>query len=32
MTTEALRRVWLFSGLDEDQLESISQFTFDQSF
>ena len=32
MTTEALRQVWLFSGLDEDQLESILRFTFDKSF
>ena len=32
MTTEALRRVWLFSGLDEAQLESISRFSFQKTF
>jgi CRP/FNR family cyclic AMP-dependent transcriptional regulator len=32
MSAEALRRVWLFSELSEDQLESISSFTFDKTF
>ncbi len=32
MSAEALRRVWLFSELSDDQLESISSFTFNKSF
>ncbi len=32
MSAEALRRVWLFSELGDDQLESISTFTFNKSF
>ena len=32
MTTEALRRVWLFSGFDESQLESLLSFTFQKTF
>lgn len=32
MSAEALRHVWLFSELTEDQLESISSFTFEKSF
>ena len=29
---EALRHVWLFSELTDDQLESISSFTFEKAF
>ena len=32
MSAEALRQVWLFSELSDDQLESISSFTFNKSF
>lgn len=32
MSAEALRHVWLFSELTDDQLESISSFTFEKSF
>ena len=32
MSAEALRQVWLFSELADDQLESISTFTFNKSF
>ncbi len=32
MSAEALRHVWLFSELTEDQLESISSFTFENAF
>jgi CRP-like cAMP-binding protein len=32
MSAEALRPVWLFSELSDDELESISSFTFDKSF
>ena len=32
MSTETLRRVWLFAGLDQDQLDSISRFTFEKTF
>ena len=32
MSAEALREVWLFSELGDDQLESISTFTFNKSF
>ena len=31
-TIDILRRVWLFSGLDEQQLEAVSNFTFQKSF
>ena len=29
---DVLRQVWLFSGLDEQQLEAVSSFTFQKSF
>ena len=32
MATEALRHVWLFAGLEQGQLESISHFTFQKTF
>jgi len=32
MSAETLRRVWLFSELSDDQLESISSFTFGKTF
>jgi len=32
MSVEALRHIWLFSELGDDQLESISTFTFSKSF
>ncbi|MCH7737673.1 MAG: cyclic nucleotide-binding domain-containing protein [Chloroflexi bacterium] len=32
MSAEALRHVWLFSELTDDQLESISNFTFEKNF
>ena len=32
MSADALRRVWLFSELTDDQLESISSFTFEKTF
>ena len=32
MSAEALRHVWLFSELTDDQLESISSFTFEKAF
>ena len=32
MSDDALSRVWLFAGLSEDQLESISSFTFRKAF
>ena len=32
MSAEALRPVWLFSELSDEELESISSFTFDKSF
>ncbi len=32
MSKEALRQVWLFSELTDDQLESLSSFTFNKSF
>ena len=32
MSVEALRQIWLFSELGDDQLESISTFTFSKSF
>ncbi len=32
MSAEVLRQVWLFSELSDDQLESISTFTFSKSF
>ena len=30
--TDILRQVWLFSGLDQDQLEAVSIFNFQKSF
>lgn len=32
MSAEVLRKVWLFSELTDDQLDSISSFTFDKTF
>jgi len=32
MADDVLSKVWLFAGLSEDQLESISSFTFQKSF
>ncbi|NQW24315.1 MAG: cyclic nucleotide-binding domain-containing protein [SAR202 cluster bacterium] len=32
MSADALRRVWLFSELTDDQLESMSSFTFEKTF
>ena len=32
MATEILRRVWLFSQLDQGQLDAISSFTFQKTF
>lgn len=32
MSDDILSKVWLFAGLSEDQLESISSFTFQKSF
>ena len=32
MPDDVLSRVWLFAGLSEDQLESISSFTFQKAF
>ena len=29
---EVLRRIWLFSGLSQDQLDAISSFTFRATF
>ena len=31
-TMDVLRQIWLFSGLDEQQLESVSSFTFQKRF
>ena len=31
-TVDILRQVWLFSGLDDQQLEAVSNFTFQKSF
>ena len=31
-TSDVLRQVWLFSGLDDQQLEAVSSFTFQKSF
>ena len=31
-TIDVLRQVWLFSGLNQDQLEAVSSFTFQKSF
>ena len=31
-TLDILGQVWLFSGLDEQQLEAVSNFTFQKSF
>ncbi len=32
MSSEALRHVWLFEGLDDDQLDALSAFTFNKTF
>ena len=32
MATDILRRVWLFSQLDQGQLDAISNFTFQKTF
>ena len=32
MSSEALRQVWLFEGLDDGQLDALSAFTFNKSF
>ncbi len=32
MSAEVLRKVWLFSELTDDQLDSISSFTFEKEF
>ena len=32
MSTEALRRVWLFSEMSQEQLDAISTFTFEKTF
>jgi len=32
MATDILRRVWLFSQLDQGQLDAISSFTFQKTF
>ena len=29
---DVLRQVWLFAGLDEEQLDAVSSFTFQKSF
>ncbi len=31
-TLDVLKQVWLFSGLDEQQLEAVSSFTFQKNF
>ena len=31
-TVDILREVWLFAGLDEQQLEAVSSFTFQKGF
>ena len=31
-TADALRQVWLFSGLSQDQLDAVSSFTFQKTF
>ena len=31
-TLDVLREVWLFSGLDDQQLEAVSSFTFQKGF
>ena len=31
-TVDILRQVWLFSGLDEQQLDAVSSFTFQKRF
>ena len=31
-TADVLSRVWLFSGLSQDQLDAVSSFTFQKSF
>ena len=32
MSSDALRNVWLFTGLDDSQLDALSAFTFNKSF
>ena len=32
MSSEALRHVWLLEGLDDDQLDALSAFTFNKTF
>ena len=31
-TVDILRQIWLFSGLDDQQLDAVSRFTFQKSF
>ena len=31
-TVDILRQIWLFSGLDDQQLDAVSSFTFQKSF
>ena len=31
-TTDVLQQVWLFSGLNQDQLDSVSSFSFQKAF
>ena len=31
-TVDVLKQVWLFTGLDEQQLDAVSSFTFQKSF
>ena len=32
MSSEVLRQVWLFEGLDDSQLDALSMFTFNKTF
>jgi len=32
MSSDALRNVWLFTGLDDSQLDALSAFTFNKNF
>ena len=32
MSSDALRNVWLFTGLDDSQLDALSAFTFNKTF
>ena len=32
MSSDALRNVWLFTRLDDSQLDALSAFTFNKSF